>query len=83
MAEANSKKPGFFTKVKNWFKNLGKFFRDTKSELKKVVWPSKKQVLNNTAVVLVVVIVASVVILLLDMLFGGAMRGILSLAAGL
>lgn len=83
MAEANSKKPGFFAKLKNWFKHIGKFFRDTKSELHKVVWPSKKQVINNTIVVLVVVAIASVLILLLDMLFGGAMRGILSLAAGL
>ncbi|MBR1662959.1 MAG: preprotein translocase subunit SecE [Ruminococcus sp.] len=29
-----------------------KYFRDLKSELKKVVWPSKKQVVNNTGVVL-------------------------------
>ena len=30
-----------------------KYFRDLKSELKKVVWPSRKQVVNNTGVVLV------------------------------
>ena len=83
MAEANSKKPGLFTKVRNWVKRRAKFFRDTKSELKKVVWPTKKQVLNNTAVVLVVVVIASVLILLLDMLFGGIVHGIMSLAAGL
>lgn len=29
-----------------------KYFRDLKSELKKVTWPSKKQVTNNTTVVL-------------------------------
>ena len=48
MAETSSKKPGFFSKVKNWFKGIGKFFRDTASEMKKVVWPSKKQIINNT-----------------------------------
>ena len=83
MAETNSKKPGFFAKVKNWFMGIGKFFRDTKSELKKVVWPSKKQIINNTIVVLVVVAIASVFILLLDLLFGGGMRLILDLAAKL
>lgn len=83
MAEATSKKPGFFARVKNWFKRVGKFFRDTKSELKKVVWPSKKQVINNTVVVLVVVLIASVLILLLDLLFGNAMQGILTLAGSL
>ena len=31
---------------------ISKYFRDLKSELKKVVWPSRKQVVNNTGVVL-------------------------------
>ena len=83
MAETSSKKPGFFTKVKNWFKGIGTYFRDTRSELKKVVWPSKKQVINNTIVVIVVVLIASVFILLLDMLFGSGMSLILDLAAKL
>lgn len=34
-----------------------KFFKDLKSELKKVVWPTKKQVINNTGVVLAVMII--------------------------
>ena len=33
------KKVSFFDKVKNFFKGIGKYFKDTKSELKKVVWP--------------------------------------------
>ncbi|MBQ6674783.1 MAG: preprotein translocase subunit SecE [Ruminococcus sp.] len=32
---------------------IAKYFRDLKSELKKVVWPSRQQVVNNTGVVLV------------------------------
>ena len=31
-----------------------KWFKDLKSEFKKVVWPSRKKVFNNTFVVLVV-----------------------------
>ena len=47
-----------------------KYFRDTFSEMKKVVWPSKKQVINNTLVVAVVVVVAALLIFLLDTVFG-------------
>ena len=42
---ADEKKPGFFKRIASGIK---RFFKDTKSELKKVVWPSKKTVLNNT-----------------------------------
>ena len=42
-------------KVKKWF-------RDMKGELKKVIWPTKKQVVNNTLVALVVMLVAAVCI---------------------
>ena len=40
--------------------------------MKKVSWPSKKQIINNTVVVCVVVLIAAVVILALDALFGAA-----------
>ncbi|HJB20387.1 MAG TPA: preprotein translocase subunit SecE [Candidatus Fournierella merdavium] len=83
MAETSSKKPGFFSKVKNWFKGIGKFLRDTVSEMKKVVWPTKKQVVNNTIVVIVVVIIAAVVVLALDLLFGFGRDGVLALAQNL
>ena len=52
------KKVSFFDKVKNFFKGIGKYFKDTKSELKKVVWPSKNDVKTNTITVIVVVLVA-------------------------
>ena len=37
--------------------------------MKKVVWPTKKQVWNNTLIVLAVVLIAGIVICGLDMLF--------------
>lgn len=74
MADKTEKKEkgfkGFLASVKNFFGRIGKFFRDTASEMKKVVWPSRKQVLNNTGVVAVVVIVAAVAIMILDAVFG-------------
>ena len=47
-------KVGFFGSIKNFFKGLGKRFKDIKSEMKKIVWPTKSQVINNTIVVIVV-----------------------------
>ena len=72
-AKANDgkKKVPFTTKVKNFFGRITKYFRDTKSELKKVVWPSKEDTRNNTITVIVVVVIAAVVLVLLDMAFGG------------
>lgn len=75
MADKTDKKPGFVARakdaVKNFFAGAAKFFRDTKSELKKVVWPSREETKKNTIVVLVVVIIAAVVLFALDAVFGG------------
>ena len=69
------KKPGFVARmkaaVKGFAANAAKFFRDTKSELKKVVWPSKADIKTNTVVVLVTVAIAAVVMIALDAIFGG------------
>ena len=48
---------------------LFKFFKEVKSEMKKVAWPSKKQVTKNTLIVIAVVLVIGVFIWLLDLLF--------------
>ncbi len=42
MADKTEKKKGFFAGVKRFFGRIGKFFRDTVSEMKKVVWPLEK-----------------------------------------
>jgi preprotein translocase subunit SecE len=51
---------------KGRIKNAWKGFR---SELKKIVWPTWKQVLKNTGIVLVIVIACAAVILALDVAF--------------
>ena len=63
---ADEKKPGFFKRIASGIK---RFFKDTKRELKKVVWPSRKTVLNNTGVVIVVLIAFSVGIGIIDFIF--------------
>lgn len=44
------------------------FFKGVKSELKKVVWPTKKQLINNTILVIGLIVVFSIIILGADML---------------
>ena len=45
-----------------------KYFRDVRSEFKKITWPTKKQVWNNTVVVIVTVLIFGVIIWTLDYL---------------
>ena len=49
---------------------LKEAWRGFRSEVKKVVWPSWKQVLKNTGIVLVVVLICAVIIGALDYAFG-------------
>ena len=57
-------------KKKNWFVSawgaICRYFRELRSELKKVVWSSPKQVLKNTLIVLVCVVVVGVFIWVFD-----------------
>ena len=57
-------------KKENWFKKtwgkVCKYFRELRSELKKVVWPTPQQVLKNTLVVVCCVIAVGVFIWLFD-----------------
>lgn len=66
-AEKKNNKGKNKEKVSIWTR-ITRFCKDIKSETKKIVWPSKKQVLNNTVVVLVVIAICSVVIWPLDWL---------------
>ena len=57
-------------KKENWFKRffggIGRYFRELRSELKKVVWPTPKQVLKNTMIVLACVLIVGIFIWMLD-----------------
>ena len=53
-------------KTKKEEKNKKRFFKDFKAELKKVVWPTPKQLLNNTIAVITIVLVVGVIVFVLD-----------------
>lgn len=50
-------------------KNKKTFIKDFKSELKKVNWPTPKQLLNNTIAVVTIVIITAAIVFLLDLTF--------------
>ena len=54
-------------------------WRGFKSETKKIVWPTWKQVAKNTFVVLVVVLVCAVLIGALDLAFNYGMQALVDL----
>ena len=66
-------KPGFFKRVAKWF-------REMKSELKKVVWPTGKQLLNNTVVSVVVMVASAIVLWGFDMLASGLVHALINIA---
>ena len=45
------------------------FWKDFKAELKKVIWPTRSQVVNNTIIVLVIVIIITAICFVLDLAF--------------
>ena len=46
-----------------------RFFKDFKAELKKVIWPTPKQLVNNTVAVVTIVLITAVIVFALDLAF--------------
>ena len=69
--EKSGKKPA--AKKPGVFKRIATFVKGMISELRKVTWPSFRQVVNNTLVVLVVIIASGAFIGLVDLLFKSLM----------
>ena len=45
------------------------FWKDFKVELKKVIWPTPKQLVNNTSVVVGLVLITALIVFVLDLAF--------------
>jgi len=56
-------------KSKKETKNKKSFFKDFKAELKKVIWPTPKQLINSTTAVVVIVVVTAAIVFVLDLAF--------------
>ena len=74
-------------KKKNWFARawggICRYFRELRSELKKVVWPTPQQVLKNTLIVAACVLVVGVFIWVFDYVAGLGINGLRGLVESL
>lgn len=73
--DAKAKSGGFFAKV-------GKFFREYRSELKKISWPTFAEVVKNTAITLAVVLIIGAVIWIFDWGINGVRTWLLNSLKG-
>ncbi len=65
MSEENA----IVAKPKQWWLTTREFWRDTVSEMKKVTWPNRSEVVGTTVVVLVATIVFAVYLWACDIIF--------------
>ena len=65
-----------------FFKRVAKWFRDMKSELKKVVWPTPKQTAKGALVAIVMMVVCAVVLWGFDTAASSAVEALMSIFAG-
>ncbi len=56
---------------------IGQFFRESKAELKKVVWPTRNDVLSSVKVVIISTVVMAILLGLLDTGFAAAFRALM------
>lgn len=66
-------KPGFF-------KRIGKWFREMKSELKKVIWPTGKELTRNTLIALGMMIASAILVWGFDEIAQLLVKALLTLA---
>ena len=70
------------TKKPNIFQRWARSFKDMRGEMKKVVWPTKKQILNNVLVTLACVLVVGIFIWIIDPISTFVVDGITYLVHG-
>lgn len=72
MAKRESKAINKKEKKEKKSKDKTSFFKSFKAELKKVSWPTPKQLVNNTTAVIVIVLILAAIVFVLDFAFEAA-----------
>lgn len=63
-------------KPKRRFAGVSKFFKDIRNEMRKVIWPTREELMTNTSVVLIVSLVTALFIGIVDFGFSLLVRWI-------
>jgi preprotein translocase subunit SecE len=61
MAQAKAAKP-------NLFQRLMKYFKDVRAELRRVVWPTRNEVVNSSLVVIVMLVIMTAFVAVMDLI---------------
>jgi preprotein translocase subunit SecE len=73
-------KPGFARRVALYFSNLGKrlvsFLVSMKAEIKRIMWPDRKRLIQSTATVLAIVVIAAAILFVVDSVLGGVLEAV-------
>jgi preprotein translocase subunit SecE len=69
----------FFAKTTTQGELAWGFIKDSRIEMRKVVWPTRKETVNTTMIIVAVVLVAALILWLFDSLFMYLVRTILSI----
>jgi len=57
-----------------WWSEFRQYLREVSYELRKVVWPSKKETIGSTSVVLVIVIISGIFLGIVDLILSRFVR---------
>lgn len=71
MAKAKRKTKTQVAKAQEANASWTRFFKETKMEMKKVIWPTRKQMIQYTVAVIVSVVLVSIMIVAVDFVFMG------------
>ena len=76
----HKQKFSFWQKLIMFFTRSGKkikvFFSNLRSELKRVIWPDRKRLIQSTATVLAICLMFGLVLFIIDTILGGTLKAI-------
>lgn len=75
MADTTEKKPALPVRI---VKGTAKWLREMRSELKKVVWPTRKQLTHNSILVTILILAVGTFVALLDWGIGSLVKSTIS-----
>jgi preprotein translocase subunit SecE len=87
MADSKTNKPakkkaskGGSNRFAAYFKRMGKglsaFFAGMKAEIKRIMWPDRKRLIQSTATVLAIIVIAGAILFAVDSLLGGVLSAV-------
>jgi preprotein translocase subunit SecE len=65
-------------KIKHWAERTKQFYQDVRSEMKKVSWPGRQEVMSTTLVVIIAVVFFGAYLGVVDVLLGKGVQAVLN-----